>query len=167
MNSGDVRSSMNELFLSIDRISSHSSLRSVKILKSGKGIIPAIRSFSLLVCTFTLIINGLRLGFIYLFPKIYPSVIESSLNLCIIESFFLHVLTCFHLHLIIFLHLYWHYCFLCEKHWPTINYCRILSIFLFIFMFLCLLTLPSTSNEWSSINIIYLFHTIYVNNHIS
>ncbi|CAF3626398.1 unnamed protein product [Rotaria socialis] len=150
-NSGDTRSPMNELFLSIDRISSHSSLRSVKILKSGRGIIPTIRSFSLLLCTFTLIINGLRLGFIYLFPKIYPSLIQSSLNLCIIESFFLHVLTCFHLHLIIFLRLYWYYCFLCEKYWPTKSYCRILSMFLLIFIFLCLLTLPSTSNEWSSV----------------
>ncbi|CAF2403983.1 unnamed protein product [Rotaria sp. Silwood2] len=149
---------------------SRSSLGSVNILKSERIYFKAIRSISLQLCTCALIINWLRLGFIYLFPKVYPNLIQSSLNLCITESFFLHVLTFFHLHLIICLRLYWHYCFIFEKYWQTITYRRILFILLFTFICLCLFTLPSISNDWASIIydeilqiciVNYLFHYSY------
>ncbi|CAF1045686.1 unnamed protein product [Rotaria sordida] len=132
-------------------MSSYSPLISVNIHKSKRIYIQKIRSFSLFLCTCSLIINWLRLGFLYFFPKIYPNLIQSSLNLCIIESFIFHILTFFHLHLIIYLRLYWLYYFIFEKYQQKIIYHQILFILLFIFICLCLFTLPSISNEWASI----------------
>ncbi len=128
-----------------------------------------IRSFSLFLCTFLLITNWLRLS-IYLFPKIYPHLIKSSSNLCILQSFSLHVLTLFHFHLTITTRLFWHYCFICNKYWQTITYCRLFTFFLFLFLCLCFLTWPSISNDWASITfdpilnlciVNYIFHLSY------
>jgi hypothetical protein len=121
-------------------------LTSVHILQTE-----TLRSFSLFLCTCLLITNWLRLGLIYIFPKIYSNLIQSSLNLCIIQSFSLHVLTYFHLHLTIFLRLFWYYCFIFDKYWQIITYRRILLSLVFIFSCLCLFTLPSISNQWASI----------------
>ena len=110
-----------------------------------------IHSFSLLLCTCLFITNWLRLGLVYVLPKFYPSLSQSSSNLCIVQSFFLHVLTLFHLHLTICLRLFWYYCFVVKKYWQTVTYRRILMILVFVFICLCLFTLPSISNEWASI----------------
>jgi hypothetical protein len=147
----DISSLNEQTCSSIDEHSSCSSLTSGYSFKNKQILNRTMRSFSLLLCTCLLITNWLRLGLIDFFPKLYPNLIQSSINFCIIQSFFLHVLTLFHLHLTICLRLFWHYCFTCEKSWQTITYRRILFISLFIFICLCLFTLPSISNEWASI----------------
>jgi len=102
-----------------------------------------IHSFSLILCICLLTTNWLCLGLIYLFPNIIQS--------CLIQSYFLHVLKYFHLHLTICLRLYWYYCFTFENSCQRITYQRIFLILLFILIYLCLLTLPSISNQWASI----------------
>jgi hypothetical protein len=131
-----------------DKISLSSS--SNIFLESETILIRTIRSFGLLLCSCLLITNWLRLG-IYFLPKFYPNTIQYSSNLCLIQSFFLHVLTLFHINLTISIRLFWHYCFIFSKYWQTITYRRIFTFFLCIFICLCLFTLPSLSNEWASV----------------
>ncbi|CAF0738712.1 unnamed protein product [Rotaria sordida] len=129
---------------------SSSSLSSDFILESETVLNRTIRSFGLLLCTCLLLTNWLRLG-IYLFPTFHPNIIRYSSNLCIIQSFFLHVLTLFHINLTISIRLLWHYCFVFDKYWQTITYRRILTLFLCIFIGSCIFTWPSISNDWASI----------------
>ncbi|CAF3459324.1 unnamed protein product [Rotaria sp. Silwood1] len=126
------------------------SLSSDIILESETILNRTVRSFGLLLCTFLLLTNWLRLG-IYLFPKFYPNIIQYSSNLCFIQSFSLHVLTLFHLNLTIGIRLLWHYCFIFNKYWQTITYRRVLILFLCIFIGSCIFTWPSISDEWASI----------------
>jgi hypothetical protein len=142
--------------------SSSSSLSSNIILESETILIRTIRSFGLFLCTFLLITNWLRL-IIYLFPKFYPNTIEYSSKLCIIQSFFLHVLTLFHLNLTISIRLFWHYCFIVSKYWQTITYRRLLTYFLCIFFSLCIFTWPSISDEWASIIFDHILNICIVN----
>ena len=127
-----------------------SSSSSDMILESETILIRTIHSFGLFLCTTLLITNWLRLG-IYLFPKLYPNTIQYSPNLCIIESFSLHILTLFHLNLTICIRLFWHYCFIFSKYWQTITYRRICILFLCIFIYLSIFTWPSVNDEWGSI----------------
>jgi len=134
-----------------DQTSSISSSSSSNIiLESETILIRTIRSFGLFLCTFLFLTNSLRL-MIYLFPKFSPNTIEYSSKLCIIQSFFLHVLTLFHLILTISIRLFWHYCFIVSKYWQTITYRHLLTYFLCIFFCLCIFTWPSISDEWASI----------------
>lgn len=143
--------SIDSFDLSVDRVPLYSSLTSIITVKPERIFLQALRSLSLFLCTCSFIVNVLRLGILYSFPKIYLNQIELSPNLCPLESFFIHVLTCFHLQLIIFLRFYWHYYFILEKYLPTISYRRILCILLLIFIWLCLLTSPSLRNDWASV----------------
>jgi hypothetical protein len=102
-----------------------------------------MRSIRHCLCVCLLINNWLCLGLIYLFPKMIQS--------CIIQSYFLHVLTHFHFDLIVCLHLYWYYCLKFEESFQRLTYCWIFLFLLFIFICLCLLTLPSLSHQWASI----------------
>jgi hypothetical protein len=142
--------------------SSCSSLASDNILESKTILSRTIRSFGLFLCTCLLITNWLRLG-IYVFPKFYPNIIQYSSNLCIIQSFFLHVLTLFHLNLTISIRLFWYYCFIFSKYWQTITYRRIIIFFLCLFISLCILTWPSISDEWASIIFDHILNICIVN----
>ncbi|CAF3061354.1 unnamed protein product [Rotaria sp. Silwood2] len=126
------------------------SLSSDIILESETILNRTVRSFGLLLCTCLLLTNWLRLG-IYLTPKFHPNIIQYSTNLCIIQSFSLHVLTLFHINLTIGIRLLWHYCFIFSKYWQTITNCRLLTFFLCIFIGSCIFTWPSISDEWASI----------------
>ncbi|UJR20929.1 hypothetical protein I4U23_024038 [Adineta vaga] len=141
----------NEISSNIDEHSSCSSLTSEDSLESKQILTHTIRSFSLLLCTCLFLTNWLCLGLIYFFPKLYPDFIRTSTKFCTLQSFFLHIFTLFHLHLTIGLRLFWHFCFTFENYWQTITYRRILYLLLFVFICLCLFTLPSMSNEWASI----------------
>jgi hypothetical protein len=142
--------------------SSCSSLSSNIILESETILIRTIRSFGLFLCTFLLITNWLRL-IIYLFPEFYPNIFKYSLNLCIMQSFILHVLTLFHLNLTISIRLFWQYCFIFSKYWQTITYRHFFIFFLCIFLCLCIFTWPSTSNEWASIVFDHILNICIVN----
>jgi hypothetical protein len=101
-----------------------------------------IDAFVLYIC---LLINScLRLRLIYdISPwKTFP---------CRMESFSLHVCYLFHIYLVVCLRLFVHYCLLFDRSWPKLSPGRILSILMVIYLCLCLLTLPSMSNEWTSI----------------
>jgi hypothetical protein len=100
---------------------------------------------------------------IYLFSKFYPNLIQDSSNLCLIQSFILHVLTLFHLNLTISIRLFWHYCFIFNQSWQTLTYHRLFIYFLLIFSFLCLLTWPSLTNEWASIKFDRILNICIVN----
>jgi hypothetical protein len=100
---------------------------------------------------------------IYLFAKFYPNLISNSSNLCLIQSFFLHVLTLFHLNLTISIRLFWHYCFIFNHYWQTITYHRLSIYFLCIFSCLCLLTWPSLTNDWASIKFDHILNLCFVN----
>ncbi|CAF0998639.1 unnamed protein product [Adineta steineri] len=145
INSSDTSSLNEETFDKQSSLISNYSVEKKEILHKK------IHSFSLLLVICLLITNWFCLGLVYIFPKFYPNLIINSTNICIYQGFFLHVLTVFHLHLIICLYLLWHFCFLLENYWQTITYQRIFYLLIFIFMCLCLFTLPSISNEWASI----------------
>jgi hypothetical protein len=134
----------------VDHKISSVSLSSNIILESETILIRTIRSFGFFLCTTLLITNWLRLS-IYLFPKFYPNTIQYSPNLCILQSFLLHILTLFHLNLTITIRLFWHYCFIFSKYWQTLTYRRLWILFLCIFICLCIFTWPSISDEWGSI----------------
>ena len=112
----------------------------------------AIRSYGLFLCTWLLLINGLRSGLIYLLPNFYADQIRSSTHLCLAQSFFLHALTLLHIHLTVSQRFFWHYCFIFDGFWPRLTIQRLSSILLFIFLCLCLITYPSISDEWASVS---------------
>ncbi len=149
----------NEPFVT-DKFSSISS--SNISLESETILIRGIRSFGFFLCTFLLITNWFRMS-IYLFSKFYPNLIQDSSNLCLIQSFILHVLTLFHLNLTISIRLFWHYCFIFNQSWQTLTYHRLFIYFLLIFSFLCLLTWPSLTNEWASIKFDRILNICIVN----
>lgn len=91
------------------------------------------------ICSCLFLTNWFRLILVYF--------VES----CYIQSYFLHVLTHFHLHLIIFLRLDWYYYYLFGKSSQQISFRQLIIIILFIWIFSCLLTLPSLSDQWASI----------------
>lgn len=118
-------------------------------IESETILFRTIRSYGILLCTFLFATNWFRIG-IYFFPYIFPNVLVNSPNICLIQSYFLHVFTIFHLNITISIHLFWHYCFVFSKYWQHITYSRLLTYLLCIFLFLCLLTWPTVSNEWAS-----------------
>ncbi|CAF1074223.1 unnamed protein product [Adineta ricciae] len=128
--------------------SSCSSLTSEDSLETKLTLDHTVRSISVILCTCSFLTNWLCLVLIYFLPKFYPS---ASAKYCTIQSFFLHVFTLFHLHLTIGLRLFWHFCFTFEKSWQTLTYRRISYLLMFVFICLCLFTLPSMSNEWASV----------------
>ncbi|CAF1067450.1 unnamed protein product [Adineta steineri] len=138
------------------------SLSSYIILESETMLFRTIRSFGLFLCTCLLMVNWLRLG-IYLFPIFYPNIIQYSTNLCYIQSFFLHVLTLFHFNLTISIRLFWHFCTVFSRYWQIITYRRLITIFICIFISLCILTWPSVSDEWASIIFDNLLNVCIVN----
>ncbi|CAF1980242.1 unnamed protein product [Rotaria magnacalcarata] len=142
--------------------SSYSSLSSAILFESETILNRTVRSFGLLLCTCLFLTNWLRFG-IYLYPKLYPNTIKYSLNLCTIQSFSLHVLTLFHINLTISIRLLWHYCFICSKYWQKITYCRILILFLSIFICSCIFTWPSISDEWASMIFDHILNICIVN----
>lgn len=111
----------------------------------------AIRSYGLFLITWLFIINGLRLGLIYLLPNVYSEQIRSSMHLCLAQSFSLHALTLLHFHVTVFQRLFWHYCLIFDDYWPRLTIRRLSSILFFIFLCLCLITYPSISDEWASV----------------
>ena len=127
----------------------NSSFSSDSTIESETILFRTIRSHGLFLCTFLFATNWFRIG-IYFFPYIYPNLLVNSPSLCLLQSYFLHVSTLFHLNITISIHLFWHYCFVSSKYWQHITYSRLLIYLLCIFFFLCLLTWPIVSNEWTS-----------------
>jgi len=91
------------------------------------------------ICSCLFLTNWFRLILVYF--------VES----CYIQSYLLHVLTHFHLHLIIFLQIDWYYYYLFGKSSQPISSHQWITIILFLWIFSCLLTLPSLTDQWASI----------------
>lgn len=127
-----------------------SSISSELIVESKTILNRTIRSFGLLLCSCLFFVNSLRIG-LFLLPMANRTIIEKYMNLCLVQSFLLHVLSLFHLNLTIAIRLFWHYCFLVGKYWQKVTLHRLLICILGLFIGLCLFTWPSLSDEWGSI----------------
>ncbi|UJR28594.1 hypothetical protein I4U23_009827 [Adineta vaga] len=156
------KSRSTKKIFSTNSSSSSSSLLSHIILESETILIRTIRSFGLFLVTSLFLINWLCL-MIYLIPIFYPNFIQYSTNFCLLQSFFLHVLTLFHLNLTICIRLFWYICFKFNQYWQTITYRRLSFIFLSIFICLCLFTWPTITDEWASIQFDFILRICIVN----
>ncbi|CAF0998702.1 unnamed protein product [Adineta ricciae] len=142
--------------------SSSSSLLSHMILESETMLIRTIRSFGLFLVTSLLIVNWLCL-IIYLYPIFYPNSIQYPTTLCLVQSFSLHVLTLFHLNLTITIRLFWYLCFKFNQYWQTITYRRLCVILFVLFVYICIFTWPTITDEWASIRFDSILEICIVN----
>lgn len=147
---------------SSSRIDTCKLLTSNIIIESEIILTRTIRSFGLFFCTILFIINWFRL-IIYFLPYLFRNVLQLSTNLCLFQSYFLHVLTLFHLNLTISIRLFWHYCFLFPNYWQHFTYRRLISSLVCLFLFQCFLTWPISSHKWATFTFDSILNLCIVN----